>query len=156
METVIVSRHSGATEWLKARGITGRVIERASEGDVRGNVVIGNLPIELAAEAAVVRVIRFSAPEARKRLAETGGDISMDEMTALGAHLESFIVRREEEIAAATDRALAELEQARETGEYDAESAHSDADESLLRLAAFLLRSDAVTEAFRRIRKWYA
>lgn len=160
METIIVTRHAGALQWLAARGIIGRVIDRATADDVRGNVVIGVLPLELAAEAETVRVIRFSSPDARQRLAETKGDIPFEEMGVLGAELVGFVVRREDEIAYATARALAELEQARITGDRegkgDPEAAHSDADESLLRLLTFVLRTDAIKEAFQRISKWYA
>lgn len=156
METIIVSRHPGQIEWLAARGITGRVIDRATADDVRGKHVVGTLPLELAAEAAKVSLVRFTSPDARRRLSETQGDIPFAEMDSLGAELVHFVVRREEEIAAATNHTLAELEEARVRSYADREWAHSDADASLLRLIEGLIFSDAITKAFEKIKKWYA
>lgn len=99
-DVIIVTRHSGALQWLAARGITGRVMDRATADDVRGNVVFGVLPLELAAEAAEVWTIRFSSPDARTRLSETKGDIPFDEMDALGAELVGFRVQSIEKAVA--------------------------------------------------------
>jgi len=92
---VIVTRHSGAVEWLRNHGVEGPVIDRATPDDVRGQIVYGVLPLELAAEAQEVWTIRFRASEeARKRLAETGGNIPAEEMETLGAELVGFRVER--------------------------------------------------------------
>ncbi len=93
IEKVIVTRHAGQIEWLKSRGIDGPVLDRASADDVRGKHVIGTLPLELAAEAAQVSLVRFTNPAARVRLAETKGDIPYEEMNALGAELVTFRVK---------------------------------------------------------------
>ncbi len=95
MPNIIITRHSGAVEWLRNHGVEGPVIERATADDVRGNVVVGVLPLELAAEAKEVWTIRFqTSEEARKRHAETGGNIPAEEMEALGAELIGFRVER--------------------------------------------------------------
>jgi len=88
MDNVIVSRHVGAVEWLRQRGITGRVIEHATAEDVRGRVVYGTLPLHLAAEAA--RVVAIDLP--RLRPEQRGKDLSPAEMDAAGARLIAYKV----------------------------------------------------------------
>jgi len=69
-ECIIVSRHSGAVEYLRQHKVQvyidaigknmrydlkdARVVEHASTADVFGNVVVGNLPLELAQYAYCV------------------------------------------------------------------------------------------------------
>jgi len=85
---VIVTRHDGAVAWLAARGITGPVIEQATEADVAGKVVIGNLPLYLAAAAAKVGSIDMpSLPRGQR-----GEDLSPSEMDAAGATIRWYIV----------------------------------------------------------------
>lgn len=87
---VIVSRHTGAVEWLRQQGIEGKVISHATVDDVCDKDVVGNLPLALAAEAASVTVIGFDVLPAEAR----GRDLSLDEMREYGAHLEKFQVTR--------------------------------------------------------------
>lgn len=99
IDTVIVTRHAGQLEWLRRRGVTGPVMDRVTADDVRGKHVIGTLPLELAAEAEKVSLVRFRSPQARQRLAETKGDIPYEEMDALGAELVGFRVQSEKAVA---------------------------------------------------------
>lgn len=91
-DTIIVSRHAGAVEWLRRQGIVGEVIASADAETVRGRHVIGNLPMTLAAEAASVTIISMTVPpEAR------GRDLTPEEMDEFGAKLKKFKVLREED-----------------------------------------------------------
>ena len=88
-EFVIVSRHAGAVEWLESRrGITGKVIAHAAPEDVRGKVVIGALPLHLAALAE--RVGSIDMPQLAA--ADRGRDLTPEEMDAAGAHLSWYVV----------------------------------------------------------------
>ena len=87
-ETVIVSRHAGAIEWLAAQGITGTVIEQATAEDVRGKVVVGNLPMHLASEAHQVGSIDLPGLTREQR----GRDLTPEEMDAAGASIRWYIV----------------------------------------------------------------
>jgi len=87
-ETVIVSRHAGAVAWLAAQGITGTVIEQATADDVRGKVVVGNLPLDLAAEAHQVGSIDLPGLLREQR----GRDLTPAEMNAAGATLRWYVV----------------------------------------------------------------
>jgi len=88
-ETVIVSRHAGAVEWLAQRGITGRVISHAAPEDVRGNIVIGALPFHLAALA--LRVGAIDLP--RLAAADRGRDLTPAGMDAAGAAIRWYEVK---------------------------------------------------------------
>lgn len=88
MNVVIVTRHPGAVEWLRERGITGAVIDHATPDDIRGKHVIGALPMHLAAMAASVTVIDMPGLQAEQR----GKDLTPAEMTAAGAVLVSYVV----------------------------------------------------------------
>ena len=87
-ETVIVSRHAGAIEWLRRQGIAGTVIEQAIPEDVRGRVVIGNLPMHLAAEAHQVGSIDLPGLAREQR----GRDLTPEEMDAAGACIRWYVV----------------------------------------------------------------
>jgi putative CRISPR-associated protein (TIGR02620 family) len=65
METVVVTRHHGLIEYLRAEGLAPadcEVIDHATPDAVRGKRVIGVLPLWLAAEAAEVVEIPMSIP----------------------------------------------------------------------------------------------
>jgi putative CRISPR-associated protein (TIGR02620 family) len=87
---VIVSRHQGLVEWLRRKGIVGKVIAHATADDVRGKDVIGNLPLHLAAMAKSVTVVDMPnlPPDWR------GQDLSPDQMDQAGAILTRYVVRK--------------------------------------------------------------
>lgn len=89
-EPVIVSRHAGAVEWLRSKGIVGRVIEHATEDDVRGRKVYGVLPFHLAALAKELVMIDTPGIPLERR----GGDLSPEEMERFGAKLTHYLVVR--------------------------------------------------------------
>jgi putative CRISPR-associated protein (TIGR02620 family) len=87
---LIVSRHAGAIEWIRANvpGVTSDtpVQEAVTPGDVRGRVVCGNLPLHLAAAAKQVLAVEFSGPPPR------GQEYGAAEMTAAGARVAAYSV----------------------------------------------------------------
>lgn len=87
-KVVIVTRHQGAVEWLKSQGIEGKVISHADADAVRGKVVIGNIPLNLAALAAVVMSIEMPNIKPEDR----GRDLTSDEMIAAGAQLRAYVI----------------------------------------------------------------
>ena len=87
-EVVIVSRHAGAIEWLARQGIAGTVIEQATAEDVFDSVVIGNLPLHLAAAAHKVGSIDLPGLTREQR----GRDLTPEEMDAAGAVIRWYVV----------------------------------------------------------------
>jgi len=59
-EAIIVSRHAATIEWLREQGFVGRVLEHATEEDVADQIVVGNLPLHLAAATWVIGGVEFS------------------------------------------------------------------------------------------------
>lgn len=96
-DIVIVSRHPAAIQFVKehlsARGIDADrvpVLASATDADVRGRDVYGNLPMHLAAVAWTVWVIEFDVPP-------RGQEYTIDDMWKAGARLRSYTVRRDTE-----------------------------------------------------------
>lgn len=87
---VIVTRHAGAVEWLRRQGIVGDVIRHVSDAaQISGRVVIGALPLHLAAEAERVGSIDLPGLTTDMR----GKDLSPEEMDIAGATLRWYVVR---------------------------------------------------------------
>ncbi len=60
---IIVSRHAATVEWLREQGYEGQVIAHiANPEQIAGEIVIGNLPLHLAARAALVGAVEFELP----------------------------------------------------------------------------------------------
>lgn len=93
-KVLIVSRHSGAVEWLRRQGYRDTTV--ISHLDIslvnKGDIVIGTLPLHQAAQIAARKAqflfIEMNIPE-RKR----GAEISADEMDQYGAKLQEYSVR---------------------------------------------------------------
>ena len=64
-----------------------RFVAHATEDDVRGKHVIGNLPLHLAAKAAKVTIISMDLNPAQR-----GKDLSPAQMNEAGATLQTFMV----------------------------------------------------------------
>ena len=89
-EFVIVTRHSGAVEWLARHGISGQVIAHVSDpAQVAGKAVVGSLPLHLAALADRVGSIDMPGLRADQR----GQDLTPEEMDAAGAVINWYEVR---------------------------------------------------------------
>lgn len=93
MEPIIVSRHPAAVEFIRREAKLPEetpVIASATADDVRGKAVYGNLPLHLAAEAAVVYAVEFDGQAPR------GAEYTLDDMHAAGAKLVRYRVFTEE------------------------------------------------------------
>jgi len=89
LDTIIVSRHPAAIEWLRATHpefAEAPVLASATADDVRGKHVVGNLPLSLAAEAAMVSAFEFTGPQPR------GAEYTVADMVAAGARLRTYAV----------------------------------------------------------------
>lgn len=92
-DTVIVSRHAAVVSWLYSRGYIGRpedhviLTGNATVEDVAGKVIIGNVPLHLAAHARYVMAIEFVGAPPR------GQEYGVEEMEAAGARLAKYNVQ---------------------------------------------------------------
>lgn len=86
---LIVSRHKGAVDWLKARGIEGEVKEHVEDPkEVSGKDVYGALPNNLAWHTRSVTSIDMPKMTPEQR----GKDLTPQEMDAAGATLSTYII----------------------------------------------------------------
>ena len=90
VETVVVSRHEGAVEWLKNRGIIGdRIISHVENPvEIEGCIVYGNIPLHLAAVAESVFSVEI--PNLPKEF--RGADLTPEQMDEFGARLRQYSV----------------------------------------------------------------
>lgn len=91
-DIVIVSRHPAAIQFireeLRQRGFDPElvpVIAQATDADVLGKHVIGNLPMQLACHALCVTAIEFDNPP-------RGLEYSLEDMKKAGAKLTTYVV----------------------------------------------------------------
>lgn len=92
MEYVIISRHQATISWIQqqmpetvgATIITGN----ATPDDVRNKVVVGNVPMALAALATKVVAVEFDGQPPR------GTEYGAKELAEAGARLTGYVVRR--------------------------------------------------------------
>ena len=91
-DIVIVSRHPAAIQFvreeLRSRGFDAElvpVIAQATNADVLGKHVIGNLPLNLASHALCVTAIEFDSPP-------RGLEYSLEDMKKAGAKLTTYVV----------------------------------------------------------------
>jgi len=95
MTTYFVSRHPGAVEWAARQGIAVDQLVAHLDPEIvqPGDVVIGTLPVNLAAEVCArgARYLNLSLdlpPEAR------GRELTADELETFGARVEEYLVER--------------------------------------------------------------
>ncbi len=89
-ETVIVTRHAGMVEWLALHGYTGNVLAQVKRSDVIGKVVVGVLPMHLAAVAAEIVTVDMPGLTPEQR----GQDLTPAEMDAAGATISRYVVTK--------------------------------------------------------------
>ena len=88
-KNIIVTRHHGLVEWLKARGISGDVLTHITdESQIRGKVVYGVLPLALAAKCEIYVAIDMPLLRPYQR----GVDLSPREMDVAGARMMRYKV----------------------------------------------------------------
>ena len=97
MNTWFVSRHPGALAWMRAHGPAfGRHVTHLEESDFQqlgsGDIVIGSLPVHLAARVCACGAqywnLSLNMPASAR-----GQELSADELRSMGAMLERFDVR---------------------------------------------------------------
>ncbi len=96
MTTYFVTRHSGALDWARGEGVEAHSVAHLDpSGLTRGDIVMGTLPVNLAAEVCArgARYLHLSLdlPEHLR-----GKDLSADDMRSAGARLEEYVIRRAE------------------------------------------------------------
>lgn len=95
MANCFVTRHRGAAEWARRQGIEARAVAHLDIGkDVRaGDVVLGTLPVHLAAEVSAKGArylhLTIDTPEAAR-----GSELSADDMERYGARLVEYRAER--------------------------------------------------------------
>jgi len=85
---LIITRHAGAVEWLRRRGIVGEVVAHATPDQVRGRICCGVVPLNLAALASEVWAIDMPG----LKPADRGRDLTPEEMDEAGAELFPYVV----------------------------------------------------------------
>ena len=89
-EALIVTRHLGLVEWLARRGIVGEVRAHVDDDDVGGRLVVGVLPLHLAARAWRIITVDMPGMPAERR----GAEATPEEMDSWGARMTTYRVRR--------------------------------------------------------------
>jgi CRISPR-associated protein Csx16 len=93
MSTWFISRHPGALEWASRQGL--HIDRFATHLDIhevqRGDTVIGNLPVNLAA-VICHREARYLHLSVEVTADLRGKDLSADQLQHLGARLEEYKV----------------------------------------------------------------
>ena len=90
METVIVTRHPALVEVLRELGHVGKVITHATLEDVKGKVVVGVLPMYLAAQTVMFGEISLTLTAEQR-----GKELSVEEVKAAMTTIQWYIVNTE-------------------------------------------------------------
>lgn len=95
MTTFFVSRHPGAADWAREQGlVVDRAVVHLDPAEVQaGDVVIGTLPVNLAAEVCA-RGGRYLHLSLDLPADWRGRELSAADMRAWGARLEAYRVQR--------------------------------------------------------------
>lgn len=93
LTTLFVTRHPGAIEWAVRQGVqVDRIIPHLDLAEIQpGDVVIGTLPVQLAA-AVCARGARFFNLSLQIPLNARGQELSADDLERFGARLEEYHV----------------------------------------------------------------
>ncbi len=94
MTTYFVTRHKGAVEWARGRGIKAQHIEHLDPDTIKpGDVVLGTLPVSVAAQVCTrgAKYLHLSLKTPPKR---RGQELSAEDMDELGAELIEYEIRR--------------------------------------------------------------
>ncbi len=95
--TWFVTRHTGAVEWARRRGIKAEMIDHLDEDTIArlrpGDIIMGVLPVSVAAQVTA-RGARFLHLELHVPPELRGKELSVDDLERLGARLEEYEVRK--------------------------------------------------------------
>jgi CRISPR-associated protein Csx16 len=94
MTTLLITRHPGAVEWAARQGLRiDRQLAHLDPADIQpGDVVIGTLPVNLAAEVCA-RGGRYFNLSLDLPRAVRGTELSADDLDRYGARLEGYSVQ---------------------------------------------------------------
>lgn len=84
---LIVTRHQGLVDWLRERGWTGDHIPHAGAEEVEGRVVVGVLPMHLAALTS-----KFISATIKVPVEARGREWSKEELEVWGCSLHWYII----------------------------------------------------------------
>ncbi len=87
---VIVTKLPQVVEWLRRKGIEGRVVEAASPDQVRYQALYVAGQISMAMAAAALEVLVIEAPKGAKPIKE----MTADEMDAAGVEIVRYIIQK--------------------------------------------------------------
>lgn len=94
MATYFVSRHAGAVDWARRRGIEAELIPHLDPAQIKeGDTVLGTLPIQIVADINE-RGARYLHLEIALPAEMRGVALSADDMEDLGATLTEYEARR--------------------------------------------------------------
>jgi CRISPR-associated protein Csx16 len=94
MATVLVTCHPGAAEWARRHGIEAHQIDHLHPSSIQpGDLIIGTLPIHLAAEVTR-RQARYLHLQLDLPVEARGKELSADAMDSYGARLIEFETRQ--------------------------------------------------------------
>ena len=80
MKTLVVTRHDALVDFLLQEGLIPYDYERlehVEEEDIRGRVVVGVLPMHLAAAASMVYVVDLDIPKEKRGMELTTEEVRM-------------------------------------------------------------------------------
>jgi hypothetical protein len=93
-ETLIVTKNESLRAWLEERGIKGPCLEMATPSQVAHRHIYGVVPYWLAAFAETVSQVAMPGLDPADRARFNQGELTVQEMDAAGAVLESYQVRK--------------------------------------------------------------
>lgn len=87
IKTWIISRHPGAVDWIRSRGIDGEEIEHLTGKPIPGNRYVGTLPVNLIAEVLEngAEFVLLVMPDLPRE--ERGKELTPEMMDEFGAKL---------------------------------------------------------------------
>jgi CRISPR-associated protein Csx16 len=100
MTTYFVSRHRGAIQWAYEHGLENAVlIMHMKKEDIdnihEGDIVVGVLPVNLAAEVCAIGARYFNL-ETDIPLEARGKELTLEEMNRYGARINEYTVKKTE------------------------------------------------------------
>jgi CRISPR-associated protein Csx16 len=94
MAAYFVTRHEGAVEWARRRGIEAELVPHLNPAQIeKGDTVLGTLPIQIVASINE-RGARYLHLEMTVPAEQRGIPLSADDMDRLGATLIEYEARR--------------------------------------------------------------
>lgn len=96
MTTYLITRHPGAVEWVARQGVAPNAVLNHLNPDLihAGDTVIGTLPVHLAARVCE-RGAKFVSLTVDLPSALRGRELTVDDLEACGARLETFVIHAE-------------------------------------------------------------